>query len=149
MATIKNFEDIEIWQLARRLNQEMYPFLQSLIDKKNYELNKQMERAAGSIMDNVAEGFERDGTREFIQFLAISKGSAGEIRSQLYRALDRNLITKEEFNKFQNDCLVIGDKIGKFMNYLNTSNFKGKKFTKPNPQPEIKNSQPETAPNSK
>jgi hypothetical protein len=56
---------------------------------------------------------------------------------------------KEEFNKFQNDCLVIGDKIGKFMNYLNTSNFKGKKFTKPNPQPEIKNSQPETAPNSK
>jgi four helix bundle protein len=107
----------------------MYPFLQSLIDSRNFELNKQMERAAGSIMDNAAEGFERDGTREFIQFLAISKGSAGEIRSQLYRALDRNLITEEQFNKFQVDCKLIGDKIGKFMNYLNNSNIKGKKFT--------------------
>lgn len=88
MATIKKFEDIEIWQLARKLNKEMYPFLKSLIETKNYELNKQMEKAAGSIMDNVAEGFERDGTHEFIQFLAISKGSIGEIQSQLYRALD-------------------------------------------------------------
>ncbi|WP_317899610.1 four helix bundle protein [Aurantibacillus circumpalustris] len=129
MATITKFEDIEIWQLARKLNKEMYPFLQSLIDTRNYELNKQMERASGSIMDNVAEGFERDGTREFIQFLAISKGSAGEIRSQLYRALDRNLITEDQFNKFQIDCKLIGDKIGKFMNYLNNSNIKGKKFT--------------------
>jgi len=134
MATIKKFEDIEIWQLARRLNKEMYPFLQSLIEKKNYELNKQMERAAGSIMDNVAEGFERDGTREFIQFLAISKGSTGEIRSQLYRAFDRNLITEEQFNKFQKDCTLIGEKIGKFMNYLNASEIKGKKFAKPNPK---------------
>lgn len=129
MATITKFEDIEIWQLARKLNKEMYPFLQALIDSRNFELNKQMERAAGSIMDNVAEGFERDGTREFIQFLAISKGSAGEIRSQLYRALDRNLITEEQFDKFQIDCKLIGDKIGKFMNYLNNSNIKGKKFT--------------------
>lgn len=132
MPTIKKFEDIEIWQLARKLNKEMYPFLQSLIDSRNYELNKQMEKAAGSIMDNVAEGFERDGTREFIQFLAISKGSAGEIRSQLYRALDRNLISEEQFNKFQNDCNVIGEKIGKFMNYLNNSNIKGRKFTNAN-----------------
>ncbi len=128
MATITKFEDIEIWQLARKLNKEMYPCLQSLLDSRNYELNKQMEKAAGSIMDNVAEGFERDGTREFIQFLAISKGSAGEIRSQLYRALDRNLINEEQFNKFQNDCKIIGDKIGKFMNYLNNSDIKGKKF---------------------
>ena len=128
MATITIFEDIEIWQLARKLNKEMYPFLQSLLDSRNYELNKQMEKAAGSIMDNVAEGFERDGTRENIQFLAISKGSAGEIRSQLYRALDRNLINEEQFNKFQADCKIIGDKIGKFMNYLNNSDIKGKKF---------------------
>jgi four helix bundle protein len=131
MATLTKFEDIEIWQLARKLNKEMYPFLQSLIDSRNYELNKQMEKAAGSIMDNVAEGFERDGTREFIQFLAISKGSAGEIRSQLYRALDRNLINEEQFNKFQDDCKIIGDKIGKFMNYLNNSDIKGKKFASP------------------
>jgi four helix bundle protein len=134
MPTITKFEDIEIWQLARKLNREMYPFLQSLIDSRNYELNKQIEKAAGSIMDNVAEGFERDGTREFIQFLAISKGSTGEVRSQLYRALDRNLIDQEQFNKFQTDCNLIGDKIGKFMNYLNNSNIKGKKFANSNPK---------------
>src|SRR6478672_7194443 len=103
MATITKFEDIEIWQLARKLNSDLYPFLQSLHDKKLFGLNNQMERSAGSIMDNVAEGFERDGTREFIQFLAISKASTGEVRSQLYRALDRGLIDKGDFDKFQND----------------------------------------------
>lgn len=132
MATITKFEDIEIWQLARKLNKEIYPFLRTLIDSKNYELYRQIERAAGSIMDNVAEGFERDGTREFIQFLAISKGSTGEIRSQLYRAFDRELLNEQDFKKFQNDCRTIEDKIGKFMNYLNTSNLKGKKFNNSN-----------------
>lgn len=132
MATITKFEDIEIWQLARKLNKEIYPLLQSLVEKKNYELNKQMERSTGSIMDNVAEGFERDGTREFIQFLAISKGSVGEVKSQLYRALDRQLITEIQFSKFQSDCDLIADKIGKFINYLNNSDIKGKKFSKTN-----------------
>jgi four helix bundle protein len=132
MATITKFEDIEIWQLARKLNSEMYPFLQSLIDGKNYELHKQLEKAVGSVMDNVAEGFERDGTREFIQFLAISKGSVREVKSQLYRAFDRKLIEQKQFEKFQADCNLIGDKIGKFMNYLNASNIKGKKFNSVN-----------------
>jgi four helix bundle protein len=130
MATITKFEDLEIWQLSRALNKEIYPFLQRLIETKNYELYKQMDGSAGSIMDNIAEGFERDGNREFIQFLAISKASTGELRSQLYRALDRELIDKEEFEKFQNDCLLIGNKIGKFITYLNNSNIKGKKFAK-------------------
>jgi len=128
MATITKFEDIEIWQLARELNKNIDPFLLTLIDKKRYGLYKQLERSAGSIMDNVAEGFERDGTREFIQFLAISKGSAGEVRSQLYRALDRGLIDRPAFDKFQEDCLIIGDKLGKFINYLNKSSIKGRKF---------------------
>ena len=100
MATITKFEDIEIWQLARKFNREIYPFLQSLIDSKNYGFNKQIDNAAGLIMDNVAEGFKRDGTREFIQYLAISKGPAGEVRSQFYRAADRNLITAEECTRF-------------------------------------------------
>ena len=128
MATITKFEDIEIWQLARSLNKEIYPFLRSLSENRHYELNKQMERSTGSIMDNIAEGFERDGTREFIQFLAISKASTGEVRSQLYRALDRELIESDSFSKFQTDCLVIGDKLGKFINYLNTTEIKGRKF---------------------
>ena len=132
MATITKFEDLEIWQLSRALNKEIFPFLQTLNDSRNYELQKQLDRSAGSIMDNIAEGFERDGNREFIQFLAISKASAGEVRSQLYRAFDRNLIEKEKLEKFQNDCLLIGNKIGKFITYLNNSNIKGKKFNNSN-----------------
>lgn len=132
MATITRFEDLEIWQLSRILNKEIAPFLQTLNDSRNYELQKQLDRSAGSIMDNIAEGFERDGNREFIQFLAISKASTGEVRPQLYRAFDRGLIQKENFEKFQNDCLVIGNKIGKFMTYLNNSDIKGKKFNNSN-----------------
>jgi four helix bundle protein len=128
MATINTFEEIEIWQLARQLNKDLYPFLQNLIHQKNYELNKQLERSAGSIMDNIAEGFERDGTREFIQFLAISKGSVGEVRSQLYRARDRNLIEIEDFEQFQNQCNTIANKLGKFINYLSRTDIRGKKF---------------------
>ena len=132
MSTITKFEDLEIWQLSRALNKEIFPFLQTLNDSRNYELQKQLDRSAGSIMDNIAEGFERDGNREFIQFLAISKATAGEVRSQLYRAFDRNLIEKEKLEKFQNDCLLIGNKIGKFITYLNNSNIKGKKFNNSN-----------------
>lgn len=138
MATIKSFEDIEIWQLARKINKEIFPFLQSLIETKNFELCKQLERSIGSIMDNVAEGFERDGTREFIQFLAVSKGSAGEARSQLYRALDRGLINEDQFIRFQTDLKVIEDKIGRFIHYLNNSNIKGKKFTHTKPESDSK-----------
>lgn len=128
MATITKFEDLEIWQLSRTLNKELFSFLQSLQDASIMSY-KQMERSAGSIMDNIAEGFERDGNREFIQFLAISKASAGEVRSQLYRAMDRNLIAAYDFEKFQNDCTLIGNKIGRFINYLNNSEIKGKKFS--------------------
>jgi four helix bundle protein len=130
MATIKKFEEIEVWKLSRVLNKEIYPFLQALVKEKNYELNKQLERSAGSIMDNIAEGFERDGNREFIQFLAISKASAGEVRSQLYRAVDRQLIDQAQFDKFQSDCIVIGKKLGKFINYLNSTEVKGTKYRK-------------------
>ena len=130
MATITKFEEIEVWQLARVLNKDIYPFLQSLQEKRNYELNKQLERSAGSVMDNIAEGFERDGNREFVQFLAISKASTGEVRSQLYRALDRGLISQDEFDKFQSDCMLIGKKLGKFMSYLNSTELKGNKYRK-------------------
>lgn len=142
MATIKKYEDLEIWQLSRELNKKIYPFLKSLSDSKNYELQKQIDRSAGSIMDNIAEGFERDGNREFIQFLAISKASAAEMRSQLYRALDRGLIGKEEFEAFSNDSIVIGNQIGKFITYLNNSSIRGKKFinSSTNPKPETRNS---------
>jgi len=99
MATIKRFEDISAWQKARELSKEIYAITKIGRFSKDYELKGQILKASGSIMDNIAEGFERGGKGEFIQFLGIAKGSCGEVRSQLYRALDREYIDKEKFNE--------------------------------------------------
>src|SRR5688572_4402149 len=99
MATIRTFEEIKSWKKAR----EVCAVLGKLIDsgrfKKCYRLIHQIEGSSGSIMDNIAEGFERGTRLEFIQFLGYAKGSCGELRSQLYRAVDRNFITETEFNQ--------------------------------------------------
>ena len=96
--TINSFEDLEIWQLAR----EICIFVKQITDKemfnKDFRFRDQIRGASGSIMDNIAEGFERDGNKEFGQFLSITKGSNGEVRSQSYRAFDYNYITPEQFN---------------------------------------------------
>lgn len=128
MATIRKFEDLEIWQSARKLNLEISPILESLKGSNNYKLKEQLDGAAGSVMDNIAEGFERDGSREFRQFLAISKGSLGEVRSQLYRAFDRKAINENELKEFQIKCGELAGKISKFMFYLNSTTYKGNKY---------------------
>lgn len=130
MATIRRFEDLNVWQLARELNVKITPLLDRLGEAKSYDLKSQPDRSAGSVMDNISEGFERDGNREFIQFLAISKGSSGEVRSQLYRALDRNFIETEKHDVLQGECLVLAGKLGKFISYLNNSAIRGNKFKK-------------------
>lgn len=130
MATIRKFEDLEIWQLARELNLEIFPILEKLDELRMFELKNQLERSAGSVMDNIAEGYERDETVEFIQFLAISKGSLGEVRSQLYRAMDRKVIDAERNNYLQEKCLTLASKIAKFITYLNNSDMRGNKFKK-------------------
>ncbi len=79
-------------------------------------------------MDNIAEGFERGGTKEFIQFPAIAKGSAGEVRSQLYRAADRNHLTKEQHILLKEKATKVSKMINAFMIYLRESNIKGMKF---------------------
>jgi four helix bundle protein len=130
MATIKKFEDLDVWQLARQLNIKIVPLLEKLSEAKNYDLKSQLDRSAGSVMYNISEGFERDGNREFIQFLAISKGSLGEVRSQLYRTLDRKFLGKEEHDLLQEECLLLAGKLGKFISYLNNSEIRGNKFKK-------------------
>jgi four helix bundle protein len=128
MATIRRFEDIEAWQKARELAQEIYLLTEKGTFSKDYELKTQIRKSSGSIMDNIAEGFERGGKKEFKQFLSISKGSAGELRSQLYRALDRNHITTEKFEELKEKTLQISKMISRFISYLNRTDLNGIKF---------------------
>jgi four helix bundle protein len=94
MATITRFEDLEIWQEARRLAKEIKCISLETELKTDFRFRDQIKAASGSVMDNIAEGFERNGNLEFRQFLSIAKGSAGETRSQLYRVLDFNYINE-------------------------------------------------------
>ena len=98
MATIRRFEDIEAWKAARRLTQKVYAVSKCGDFRKDFALRDQIRRASISITSNIAEGFERDGTKEFASFLSIAKGSAGEVRSQLYVALDEGYINPDTFN---------------------------------------------------
>jgi len=98
MATIKRFEDLEIWQLAREISRDVYDITRKDSIKHDFSLIDQLRRSSGSIMDNIAEGFERDGNKEFVQFLSYAKGSAGETRLQLYRAVDQKYIETMNIN---------------------------------------------------
>lgn len=88
MATVNRFEDLEIWQEARRLAEIIHKISIETDLKTDFRFKEQIKSSSGSVMDNIAEGFERDGNLEFRQFLSIAKGSAGETRSQLYRVFD-------------------------------------------------------------
>jgi four helix bundle protein len=131
MAIIKSFTDLQVWQRARVYAHEIFlltmrePFL------KDYSLKDQINRAAGGIMDNIAERFDRNGNREFIQFLSIAKGCAAETQSQLFRAFDRQYVSTEEFERFQKESIEIANMIGGLMRYLKTSGIKGSKFQEP------------------
>jgi four helix bundle protein len=130
MSTIKRFEEIISWKEARALNRIVRELIKGKRFQRNFGLISQIERSAGSIMDNIAEGFERGGNREFIQFLYISKGSCGELRSQMYRALDDGYINSEEFNLITNFCIKISNLLFKLIEYLKKSELKGQKFNK-------------------
>lgn len=128
MGSIKRFEDLEIWKLAREICQELYLIRDKSSLKTDYRLYDQLNGSSGSIMDNIAEGFERNGNKEFAQFLSIAKASCGETRSQLYRVLDRKYISQEEFDVQHEKLLTLGRQIGGFRTYLQNSDLKGSKF---------------------
>lgn len=129
MATIHRIEDLEIWKNARELFQYSIPFFFDFLKtRKEFLLLKQMKRSCGSIMDNIAEGFERNGNREFIQHLSIAKGSAGEFKSQLYRCLDLDLLSDEKFQLMTEKTDQIINDLGGFIKYLNSTEHKGIKF---------------------
>lgn len=129
MATINRFEDLDIWKEARKLSKEIYLItLNNSNFKNDFRFRDQIRASSGSIMDNIAEGFERNGNLEFRQFLSIAKWSAGETRSQLYRALDFNYITQEVFDVLKTDRENLSGKINNFITYLNKKEFKGTKF---------------------
>ncbi len=130
MAKIERFEDIISWKEARKLNKIIGDLIDGGRFKHSYRLINQIEGSAGSIMDNIAEGFERGGNREFIQFLYIAKGSCGELRSQLYRALDRNYIDQKEFASFSVHAMKISSLVQKLISYLENSELKGIKYQK-------------------
>lgn len=130
MATITNFENLEIWKKSRELCQKIFI---SLIQNPNCSQNikNQIDRSSASVMDNIAEGFEREGNREFINFLSMSKGSCGEVRSQMVRAFDRNFINENEFNDLKNDLTDLSKMISGFMKYLKSIDHNGNKFQRP------------------
>ena len=128
MATFQNFEEIEAWQKARRLTQDIYNISNHGLFSKDFGLRDQIRRASVSIMSNIAEGFERNGTKEFVQFLAIAKGSVGEVKGQLYVALDQGYINQDTFDRLFVLSTETGRMIGGLMNYLRKSNFSGTKY---------------------
>ena len=126
--TINNFEDLEIWKEARELCKIIFKMTSKEPFNKDFRFRDQIRAASGSIMDNIAEGFDRDGRKEFIQFLSIAKGSCAETKSQSYRALDYSYINQEDFDILQGKTSLLSNKIRNFMNYLIKSDVKGSKY---------------------
>ncbi|MEN9400238.1 MAG: hypothetical protein RL632_1341 [Bacteroidota bacterium] len=128
MATYNSFEDLQIWQKARVFNKQLYSIFRGIDDRSNGFLKNHILKTSGSIMDNIAEGFEREGNKEFIQFLYYSKGSLGEIRSQLYRAFDNELIDSDKLQSLNELLDPINIELTYFIKYLKKSEFRGNKF---------------------
>lgn len=131
MATWEKIEDIEIWRDSRNLCDKIWNIIQSTSLKNDFRLRDQMSGSSGSIMDNIAEGFGREGNKEFKLFLSYSIGSCAELSSQLYRCLDRSYIDENAFNELNNEVLIITKRIKTLRNYLKDTPFRGNKFKEP------------------
>ena len=128
MARIERFEDIEAWKKGRELRKLIYKCTRTGEFARDFALRDQIRRAAQSVTSNIAEGFERDGNKEFRQFLSNAKGSCGEVRDQLYTALDENYMTQKQFNELYDLTREISRLVASFMKYLQQSELRGPKF---------------------
>jgi four helix bundle protein len=128
MPTFRRFDEIEAWQKSRALTRVVYELSGRGSFARDFGLRDKIRRAAVSIMANIAEGFERDGTGEFIQFLAIAKGSSAEVLSHAYVALDQGFITKNDFDELVAKTSEVGRMIAALMAYLRKSGTRGLKF---------------------
>ena len=130
MPKASKFEDLDIFQKARDLCKEVYAITKEGEFYKDSRFVQQIHASAGSVMDNIAEGFERDGNKEFINFLYIAKGSCGEVRSQIIRASDVGYIDNDTATRLYNDCLNLSKSIAKFITTLRGSSITGLKNLK-------------------
>ena len=128
MASIKRFEDVEAWKQGRELTRRIYQITSQSKFTRDYALRDQIRRAAISITSNIAEGFDRGGNREFVQFLAIARGSVSELKSQLYTALDAGYVDQKEFAELYQLAHSVVLLIGGFIKYLQQSELGGQKF---------------------
>jgi four helix bundle protein len=129
---ITKLEELEVWQISRGFCKVIYNYTRQECFVKDFILVKQIRRSSGSIMDNIAEGFERGGMDEFIEFLGISKGTCGETRSQLYRAFDNGHIDNEQLSEGLEMTGLLLNKLGAFINYLSDSEIRNSKFKESN-----------------
>ena len=128
MVAIQRFEELEAWKLARALTNDIYDATLVGEFNRDFSLRDQIRRASISIVSNIAEGYERDGDKEFVQFLYIAKGSCGEVRAQLYLAYDRNYLRREQFATLSSKAVQISKVISGLIKYLRQSQITGKRF---------------------
>ena len=125
---VKNFEDLEIWKDARALTRAIYQLTRDPKISKDFGLRNQIQRATVSMMSNIAEGFERGGNQEFIQFLYVAKASCGEVRSQLYVALDQSYLAQKDCEELTTSFRRLSIMISNLIDYLKRSGMKGEKY---------------------
>jgi len=123
-----SFEDLPIWQKGRELSKLIYEISEGGPLARDFKFRDQIRSSSGSVPDNIAEGFERGGNKEFIQFLYIAKGSCGEARSQSYRAFDNKYISASQLSKLLDLTKEISSEISNFIKYLRNSGLKGEKY---------------------
>ncbi len=118
MATIQRFEDLEVWQSSMKLAREVYSLTLVDLFSKDFGLKDQIRRSAVSVPSNIAEGFERDAKKQFLYFLAIAKGSCGELRTQLRLAHDLGYFEQDKYEILNKECVSVSKQLGGFINYL-------------------------------